>query len=224
MNILVSDLKKSYNKQIAVNSISFELEESQIIGFLGPNGAGKSTTIKMLMGLLPPDSGKIKIHDPSEIGYLSEENPLYSEMYIREFLHFIGSLKKIKNENLKKRVEEVIEFTGLTIEQNKKIKELSKGYKQRVGIAQAILHDPKVLILDEPTSGLDPLQMEEIRNLIKKIGRNKTILFSSHILSEVEAICDKILIIHQGNLVANQSMSEIKKEGSLENFFKKSVH
>ncbi len=224
MNILVSDLKKSYGKQIAVNSISFELEESQIIGFLGPNGAGKSTTLKMLMGLLPPDSGQINIHDPSEIGYLSEENPLYTEMYIREFLLFIGSLKKIKSENLKKCVEEVIEFTGLTVEQNKKIKELSKGYKQRVGIAQAILHDPKVLILDEPTSGLDPLQMEEVRNLIKKIGRNKTILFSSHILSEVEAICDKVLIIHQGNLVANRSMAEIKKEGSLENFFKKSVN
>ncbi len=177
----------------------------------------------MIMGLLNPDEGEIKV-ETAKIGYLSEQNPLYFDMYIKEFLNYIGHLKGMTKQQLNLRIPEVIQLTNLSKEENKKIKELSKGYKQRVGIAQAILNDPEILILDEPTSGLDPLQMEEIRQLIKNISYNKTILFSSHILSEVEAICDRVLIIHQGNLVANESISEIKKSGSLENYFKKVVN
>ncbi len=223
MNIEVKEIKKSFGSQISVNSLSFSIQPSEIVGFLGPNGAGKSTTLKMIMGLLNPDEGEIKV-ETAKIGYLSEQNPLYFDMYIKEFLNYIGHLKGMTKQQLNLRIPEVIQLTNLTKEENKKIKELSKGYKQRVGIAQAILNDPEILILDEPTSGLDPLQMEEIRQLIKNISYNKTILFSSHILSEVEAICDRVLIIHQGNLVANESISEIKKSGSLENYFKKVVN
>lgn len=228
MSIIVSGLSKSYQTQKAVDNISFELHEGEIVGFLGPNGAGKSSTLKMMIGLIPKDEGTIQINAleipkdllkiKSQVGFLAEHNPMYKDMYIKEFLTFVGNIHKIPNG--KKRIEEVIELTGLSAESQKKINQLSKGYQQRVGIAQAILHNPPILILDEPTSGLDPNQMLEIRELIKKISTNKIILFSSHILSEVEAICDRILLIHKGRLVADEIMETItKKPGGLNKFF-----
>lgn len=228
MTISVSKLSKTYGAQKAVNSISFEIKEGEIVGFLGPNGAGKSSTLKMLIGLLPIEEGSIEINGykmpedqlkiKAQIGFLAEHNPMYKDMYIREFLEFVGSIRKVPN--LKVRIEEVIKITGLGSEANKKIAELSKGYQQRVGIAHAIIHNPPILILDEPTSGLDPNQMLEIRNLIKQLGQQKIILFSSHILSEVEAICDRVLLINKGNLVADTKMSEIQaKKGGLAKFF-----
>lgn len=232
MSIQVSGLSKNFGKQKAVNSISFTIQEGEIVGFLGPNGAGKSTTLKMLMGHLTADEGFAKIDEldvikdhlaiKKIIGYLAENNPLYSEMYVKEFLQFIGQMHQIPTKLLKNRIQEVIDLVGLQKEQTKKIHELSKGYQQRVGIAQAILHDPKILILDEPTSGLDPNQMTEIRNLIKQLSPGKIILFSSHLLSEVEAICDRILLINEGNLKADYSLDHIQKSlGGLEQFFKK---
>lgn len=225
MFIEALNLSKTYGKQSAVLALNFRLEEGQIVGFLGPNGAGKSTTLKMLLGLIQPSSGRVILDgkDPQDqaielkkhIGYLAENNPLYPEMYVREFLAFIGNIHQIKN--LESRIQEVIEWVGLQKEAHKKINELSKGYQQRVGIAQAILHDPRILILDEPTSGLDPNQRDEIRNLIQSLQKNRIILFSSHILSEVEAICDRVLLIHQGKLVCDSPMKEIK---DLEKFFK----
>jgi len=225
MFIQVKNLSKNYRKQSAVQDLNFRLEEGQIVGFLGPNGAGKSTTLKMMMGLIRPSDGSILIDgkDPQEqeialkkqIGYLAENNPLYPDMYVREFLAFIGNIHQLKN--LDHRIQEVIEWVGLQKEAHKKIQELSKGYQQRVGIAMAILHDPKVLILDEPTSGLDPNQRAEIRDLIKSLQKNRIILFSSHILSEVEAICDRVLLLHQGKLVSDSPMKDIK---DLEKFFK----
>lgn len=225
MFIQVKNLSKNYGKQSAVQDLNFRLEEGQIVGFLGPNGAGKSTTLKMMMGLIRPSDGSILIDgkDPQEqeialkkqIGYLAENNPLYPDMYVREFLAFIGNIHQLKN--LDYRIQEVIEWVGLQTEAHKKIQELSKGYQQRVGIAMAILHDPKVLILDEPTSGLDPNQRAEIRDLIKSLQKNRIILFSSHILSEVEAICDRVLLLHQGKLVSDSPMKDIK---DLEKFFK----
>ena len=225
MFIEALNLSKTYGKQSAVQALNFRLEEGQIVGFLGPNGAGKSTTLKMLLGLIQPSSGRMILDgkDPQDqaielkkhIGYLAENNPLYPEMYVREFLAFIGNIHQIKN--LESRIQEVIEWVGLQKEAHKKINELSKGYQQRVGIAQAILHDPRILILDEPTSGLDPNQRDEIRNLIQSLQKNRIILFSSHILSEVEAICDRVLLIHQGKLVCDSPMKEIK---DLEKFFK----
>jgi ABC-2 type transport system ATP-binding protein len=225
MFIEAKNLSKYYGKQCAVQELNFRLEKGQIVGFLGPNGAGKSTTLKMLLGLIPPTSGSVQIDgkDPQEqenalkgqIGYLAENNPLYPEMYVREFLHFIGNIHQIKNQE--SRIQEVIEWVGLQKEAHKKIHELSKGYQQRVGIAMAILHDPKILILDEPTSGLDPNQRDEIRDLIKSLQKDRIILFSSHILSEVETICDRILLIDQGKLVSDSLMTEIK---DLEKFFK----
>jgi len=225
MFIEALNLSKTYGKQSAVQALNFRLEEGQIVGFLGPNGAGKSTTLKMLLGLIQPSSGRVILDgkDPQDqaielkkhIGYLAENNPLYPEMYVREFLAFIGNIHQIKN--LESRIQEVIEWVGLQKEAHKKINELSKGYQQRVGIAQAILHDPRLLILDEPTSGLDPNQRDEIRNLIQSLQKNRIILFSSHILSEVEAICDRVLLIHQGKLVCDSPMKEIK---DLEKFFK----
>ncbi len=225
MFIQVKNLSKNYGKQSAVQDLNFRLEEGQIVGFLGPNGAGKSTTLKMMMGLIRPSDGSILIDgkDPQEqeialkkqIGYLAENNPLYPDMYVREFLAFIGNIHQLKN--LDHRIQEVIEWVGLQTEAHKKIQELSKGYQQRVGIAMAILHDPKVLILDEPTSGLDPNQRAEIRDLIKSLQNNRIILFSSHILSEVEAICDRVLLLHQGKLVSDSPMKDIK---DLEKFFK----
>jgi len=225
MFIEALNLSKTYGKQSAVQALNFRLEEGQIVGFLGPNGAGKSTTLKMLLGLIQPSSGRVILdgkdpHDQAielkkHIGYLAENNPLYPEMYVREFLAFIGNIHQIKN--LESRIQEVIEWVGLQKEAHKKINELSKGYQQRVGIAQAILHDPRILILDEPTSGLDPNQRDEIRNLIQSLQKNRIILFSSHLLSEVEAICDRVLLIHQGKLVCDSPMKEIK---DLEKFFK----
>ena len=218
MSITVSNLTKIYGEQKAVNNISFTAGENQIVGFLGPNGAGKSTTMKIITGYLEANSGNVTVHgidvnkDPLEakkhIGYLPEANPLYYEMYVREYLHFIASLHKITN--AKDRVEEVIKLTGLTLESNKKTGQLSKGYKQRVGLAAALIHDPKVLILDEPTSGLDPNQIVEIRQLIKSLGKNKTVLFSSHILQEVETVCDRVIIINRGNIVADDTLKNLQ--------------
>ena len=225
MFIEAQNLSKTYGKQTAVQDLNFRLEEGQIVGFLGPNGAGKSTTLKMLLGLIQPSSGSVQIDgkDPQDqavelkkqIGYLAEDNPLYPEMYVREFLEFIANIHQVENPAV--RIQEVIEWVGLQKEAHKKIQELSNGYQQRVGIALAILHDPKILILDEPTSGLDPNQRDEIRDLIKSLQKNRIILFSSHLLSEVEAICDRVLLIHQGKLVSDSPMREIK---DLEKFFK----
>jgi ABC-2 type transport system ATP-binding protein len=203
----------------------------QITGFLGPNGAGKSTTLKILMGLEIPSSGEARILGmdvqkqdvkiKKQIGYLAENNPLYPEMYIKEFLSFIGKIHGLSSTVLTRRIAEVIELVGLEREQKKKIKEISKGYQQRVGLAQAILHDPKILILDEPTSGLDPNQMDEIRSLIVSLKKDKTILFSSHLLGEVNAICDHVLLIDKGQLKANCSIGEAKNyPGGIETFFK----
>jgi ABC-2 type transport system ATP-binding protein len=229
MFIEAQNLSKTYVKQSAVQDLNFRLEEGQIVGFLGPNGAGKSTTLKMLLGLIQPSSGSVQIDgkDPQDqaislkkqIGYLAENNPLYPEMYVREFLEFIANIHQL--ENAQARIQEVIEWVGLQKEAHKKIQELSKGYQQRVGIALAIIHDPKILILDEPTSGLDPNQRDEIRDLIQSLRKNRIILFSSHILSEVEAICDRVLLIHQGKLVSDSPMKEIK---DLEKFFKEKTN
>lgn len=216
MSIEANNLSKQYGAQLAVNALNFSANSGEIIGFLGPNGAGKSTSIKMLVGLIQPSSGEAyiagkrvstdSIELKKQIGYLAEDNPVYTEMYVREFLAFIASMHQVPNE----RIQEVIQLTGLSKEQHKKIHTLSKGYQQRVGLAQAILHNPSILILDEPTSGLDPNQMEEIRALILSLKPGRTILFSSHILSEVEAICDRLLIINQGVLQADCSMDEAK--------------
>jgi ABC-2 type transport system ATP-binding protein len=229
MFIEAQNLSKTYGKQSAVQDLNFRLEEGQIVGFLGPNGAGKSTTLKMLLGLIQPSSGSVKIDgkDPQDqaislkkqIGYLAENNPLYPEMYVREFLEFIANIHQLENAQV--RIQEVIEWVGLQKEAHKKIQELSKGYQQRVGIALAIIHDPQILILDEPTSGLDPNQRDEIRDLIQSLQKNRIILFSSHILSEVEAICDRVLLIHQGKLVSDSPMKEIK---DLEKFFKEKTN
>ncbi|MEJ7674486.1 MAG: ATP-binding cassette domain-containing protein [Chitinophagaceae bacterium] len=190
-----------------------------MVGFLGPNGAGKSTTMKIITGYLEADNGNAfvsglnvhsdKLETKKKIGYLPEGNPLYYEMYVREYLEFIANVHQIKN--IKNRIEEVITLTGLTVESKKKIGQLSKGYKQRVGLAAALIHDPEVLILDEPTSGLDPNQIVEIRDVIKNLGKNKTVLFSSHILQEVEAICDRVIIINKGNIVADDQLSNLQK-------------
>mgnify|MGYP001550111765 FL=1 len=219
MSITVSRLTKIYGKQKAVNDISFSVGNNEIVGFLGPNGAGKSTTMKIITGYLTPDSGDAIVNginvntDPLEskkqIGYLPEGNPLYYEMYVREYLEFIAGVHHLKF-NVKQRIEDVIDLTGLRLESNKKTGQLSKGYKQRVGLAAALIHDPKVLILDEPTTGLDPNQIIEIRQLIKDLGKNKTVLFSSHILQEVESICDRVIIINRGNIVADDTLVNLQ--------------
>lgn len=224
MSIVVSELTKMYGEQKAVNKITFSVKKGEIVGFLGPNGAGKSTTMKMITGYLSPDSGIATVSninvsaDPiaakKRVGYLPEANPLYYDMYIKEYLEFTAGIHQIKNK--KQRVKDVIELTGLGIEQRKKISQLSKGYKQRTGLAAALIHDPEVLILDEPTSGLDPNQIIEIRNVIKEQGRNKTVLFSSHILQEVEAICDRVIIINKGLLVANDRLENLYQKGNNE--------
>jgi ABC-2 type transport system ATP-binding protein len=230
MPIFVSNLGKKYGQQWAVQGLNFQAQPGEIIGFLGPNGAGKSSTLKMLVGLLPPTEGSAQIQGidiqsntlalKKQIGYLAENNPIYPEMYVKEFLEIIGKLHGYTNKNCQKRIQEVVELVGLSREQSKKIGELSKGYQQRVGIAQAIFHNPDILILDEPTSGLDPNQMEEIRQLILSLKSNKTILFSSHLLSEVESICDRILLINQGKLMADCSISAAKAyPGGLTSFF-----
>jgi ABC-2 type transport system ATP-binding protein len=219
MSVSISNLTKIYSHQKAVDDISFALGNEEIVGFLGPNGAGKSTTMKIITGYLAADSGSAVVNGinvntnpldaKKQIGYLAEGNPLYYEMYVREYLEFIAAIHRLKHD-VKKRIEEVIDLTGLRIESNKKIGQLSKGYKQRVGLAAALIHDPKVLILDEPTTGLDPNQIVEIRQLIKELGKNKTVLFSSHILQEVESICDRIIIINKGKIVADDTLTNLQ--------------
>ncbi len=217
MSIQVKSLTKQFDKQKAVNNISFTVETGEIVGFIGPNGAGKSTTMKMITGFIPPTDGSVFVEgiDVSEqslkikslIGYLPESNPLYENMFILEYLNYVAGIYKVKNK--KERIKEIVELTGLTKEIHKRIGTLSKGYKQRVGLAQAILHDPKVLILDEPTSGLDPNQIVEIRNLISQLGKEKTVLLSTHLMQEVEAICDRVIIINNGEIVANDKASAL---------------
>ncbi len=216
MSIVVDGLLKEYGEQKAVNNISFTVEKGEIVGFLGPNGAGKSTTMKMITGYLSPNSGKAMVCgidvalNPNEakkhIGYLPESNALYYEMYVMEYLQMVANMYGIKDA---KTVEDVIIKVGLLPEYTKKIGQLSKGYKQRVGIAAALIHNPDVLILDEPTSGLDPNQIIEIRDVIKEVGKDKTVLFSSHILQEIEAICNRVIIINKGNLIADNSLTNI---------------
>lgn len=218
MSIEVKNLFKYYGEQAAVKDISFNVKSGEIVGFLGPNGAGKSTTMKIITGYISSSEGEVKVcglpvsvdslDTRKLIGYLPENNPLYLDMYVKEYLTFVGKIYKVKN--LKERVDEMIKAVGLEVEQNKKIGALSKGYRQRVGLAQAIIHDPEVLILDEPTSGLDPNQLVEIRNLIKKIGKEKTVMLSTHIMQEVEAICDRVVIINRGEIVADNKASELQ--------------
>jgi len=218
MSIEVKQLLKVYGQQKAVNAISFRVNKGEIVGFLGPNGAGKSTTMKIITGYLQADGGSAEVcgidvnsntlEAKKKIGYLPELNALYYDMYVREYLGFIAEVHGIKEP--KKRIEEVIDMTGLQIESAKKIGQLSKGYKQRVGLAAALIHDPEVLILDEPTTGLDPNQIIEIREVIRKQGQQKTVLFSSHILQEVEAICDRVIIINRGNIVADDSLAHLQ--------------
>lgn len=218
MSITVSHLTKTYGIQRAVDDISFEINKGEVVGFLGPNGAGKSTTMKIITGYLEANSGKVDVggvrvivndnETKKKIGYLPEANPLYQDMYVREYLGFVADVHQIQQS--KSAIEEVIVTVGLTKEANKKIGQLSKGYKQRVGLAAALIHDPEVLILDEPTSGLDPNQIIEIRELIKKLGKNKTVLFCSHILQEVQAICDRIIIIHKGKIVADDNLLHLQ--------------
>lgn len=219
MSIEVKNLLKEYGEQKAVNNISFKVNKGEIVGFLGPNGAGKSTTMKIITGYLQQTGGEAwvcginvaeqPLETKKKIGYLPELNALYYDMYVREYLGFVAEIHKV--ENPKAKIESVIELTGLKIESKKKIGQLSKGYKQRVGLAAALIHDPEVLILDEPTSGLDPNQIIEIRDVIKKQGQNKTVLFSSHILQEVEAMCDRVIIINKGQLVADDKLSNLQK-------------
>jgi ABC-2 type transport system ATP-binding protein len=227
MSVVVSDLVKTYGTQNAVDHISFQAATGEIVGFLGPNGAGKSTTMKIATCYIPPTSGTIKVagydvvESPMEVrrkvGYLPEHNPLYLDMYVHEYLTFAGSLYGLKSFQLKSRVAEMVNICGLNIEQNKKIGALSKGYRQRVGLAQALIHNPEVLILDEPTTGLDPNQIVEIRNLIKNIAKEKTIIFSTHIMQEVQAICDRVVIINRGKIVADSKVGELKNVVSSEN-------
>jgi ABC-2 type transport system ATP-binding protein len=232
MSIEVNSLTKIYGSQKAVDGISFSLKPGEIVGFLGPNGAGKSTTMKMLTGYLHPSSGTAKIgtydvgSQPMEarrtIGYLPEHNPLYTDMYVREFLLFSGKMYGMSGPSLQARVEEMIALCGLELEKKKKIDQLSKGYRQRVGLAQSFLHDPSVLILDEPTTGLDPNQILEIRELIRKAGHNKTVLFSTHIMQEVEALCDRVIIINRGKVVSDGPLDVLRRQGdSLEEIFRK---
>ncbi len=221
MDIVVKNLTKRYGPQRAVDNISFEVKTGEILGFLGPNGAGKTTTMKAITSYLTPTDGEITIGNYSiwndqeqikkSIGYLPEHNSLYPEMPVIDYLHYVAELQGIKKEKIKDRILEMVRVCGLEGEKHKRINELSKGYRQRVGLAQALIHDPQVLILDEPTTGLDPNQIVEIRELIKKIGREKTVILSSHILAEVEATCDRILIINKGKIVANGTAQELRK-------------
>ncbi|MBK6273396.1 MAG: gliding motility-associated ABC transporter ATP-binding subunit GldA [Saprospirales bacterium] len=221
MSIIVNNLSKTYSDQKAVDSISFEVKKGEILGFLGPNGAGKSTTMKMLTCYIPPTSGNATVCGfditqqsldvRQKIGYLPENNPLYYDMYVKEFLEFalkVNGQKSMANSN--QAIKNAIDLVGLEVEQHKKIGQLSKGYKQRVGLAQALIHDPEILILDEPTSGLDPNQLADIRHLIKELGKEKTILFSTHIMQEVEAVCDNVVIINKGKIVANDKTSNLQ--------------
>lgn len=217
MSIKVKNISKSYGPQKALNNISFEIKNPEIVGFLGPNGAGKSTMMKILTTFITPTSGEAQVNNFSistetkqvqrSVGYLPEHNPLYLEQYVREYLAFNAQIFKVSQS----RIEEVIALTGLTPESHKKISQLSKGYRQRVGLANALLHNPDVLILDEPTTGLDPNQLVDIRNLIKSIGKEKTVFLSTHIMQEVEAMCDRVIIINKGEIVANKKLKELRE-------------
>jgi ABC-2 type transport system ATP-binding protein len=223
MSIQVSELSKVYGEQRAVDGISFELKKGEITGFLGPNGAGKSTTMKMITGFLPPTSGKASVcgfdivtqslEVRKRVGYLPESNPLYYDMYIREFLEFVAGIHQLGKAGAE-RIAKVIQLTGLQPERHKKIGALSNGYKQRVGLAQALLHDPEVLILDEPTTGLDPNQLADIRQLIKELGANKTVILSTHIMQEVAALCDRVIIINKGKIVADDKLSVLQQNNT----------
>jgi len=219
MSIQVNNVTKLYGTQKALNNVSFAIGTNEIVGFLGPNGAGKSTMMKILTCYIPSTEGTATVcgfntadqtvEVRKQIGYLPEHNPLYLDMYVKEFLEFTGKLYGIKNSRA--RVKDMIDLTGLQVEQNKKIGALSKGYRQRVGLAQAMIHDPKVLIMDEPTTGLDPNQLEEIRGLIKKLGKEKTVMLSTHIMQEVEAVCDRVIIINNGTIVANDTTQTLQQ-------------
>lgn len=236
MSVIVKELTKIYGSQKAVDAISFEVKKGEVLGFLGPNGAGKSTTMKIITGFLPQTSGSVNVNGVNvagenielkkHIGYLPESNPLYTDMFVKEYLEFCASIYAIAQPL--KRIAEMIELTGLTIEQKKKIGQLSKGYKQRVGLAQAMLHNPEVLILDEPTSGLDPNQLIEIRALIKQLGKDKTVIFSSHIMQEVQAVADRVVIINRGKIVADDTAAELQSKLNNEMMvsaeFKQPVH
>ncbi len=220
MSIILKNVSKFYGEQKALDNVSFEIKTGEIVGFIGPNGAGKSTAMKIITGYIPQDEGEVIVNENNtkeniieikkEIGYLPEHNPLYLDMYVREYLDYVAGIYKIKDK--KQKVKDVIQRLGIEREQHKKISALSKGYRQRIGLAQALIHDPKVLILDEPTSGLDPNQIMEIRDIISEVGREKTIMLSTHIMQEVEAICDRIIIINKGKIVADKRTSEIKTE------------
>ncbi len=226
MSIKVTDISKVYGTQKALNKVSFEVSSGEIIGFLGPNGAGKSTMMKIITCFIPQTEGSVSVcgYDVVEqsievrknVGYLPEHNPLYLDMYVKEYLHFIGGLHKMSNNQLAKRVPEMIDSVGLQVEQNKKIGALSKGYRQRVGLAQALIHNPNVLILDEPTTGLDPNQLAEIRELIRSVGKEKTVMLSTHIMQEVKAICDRVIIINKGEIVADETTVVLQQQNGSE--------
>jgi ABC-2 type transport system ATP-binding protein len=224
MSLVVNQVVKQYGNQRAVNGISFSVQPGEIVGFLGPNGAGKSTTMKIATGYIPPTSGGVRVLDiavqekpiqaQKHIGYLPEHNPLYLEAYVHEYLHFVAGIQGVNRKNRASRVKEVVKLCGLEREQNKRIAALSKGYRQRVGLAQALVHDPNVLILDEPTTGLDPNQILEIREVIRGIRANKTVVFSTHIMQEVQALCDRVVIINQGNIVADSPLAKLQNSDS----------
>lgn len=218
MTIRISQISKSYGAQKALDQVSFEIGTGELVGFLGPNGAGKSTLMKIITGYLAADEGKVEINGEvvetnnisirSQIGYLPENNPLYPDLYVREYLEMVAGFYQLQNK--KERVLKMVELTGLKNEQHKKIGQLSKGYRQRVGLAQALIHDPSVLVLDEPTTGLDPNQLEEIRQLIRTISQNKTVMLSTHIMQEVEAVCSRVVIVNKGRLVADGTIDQLK--------------
>ncbi len=231
MSLQIINLTKKFGDQTALNKINIEINNNEIIGLLGPNGAGKSTLMKSIVGALKIDEGQIifngkdirenEIESKKNIGFLPENNPLYDEMYVKEYLSFVADLHQVSRH----RIEEVIELVGITPEKSKKISQLSKGYQQRVGLAQSILHEPDLLILDEPTNGLDPNQIIEIRNVIKEIGKEKTVILSTHIMQEVEALCSRVILIHQGNIIQDSNIEEFKgKYSSLEEAFASYTH
>lgn len=228
MSIILNNISKNYGSQLALDDLSFEVNKGEILGFIGPNGAGKSTTMKIITGYIPPSKGEVFINgmDAVEqsleirkiIGYLPESNPLYTDMYVKEYLRYIAGIYGLRKK-AGKMVRDIIEQTGLSSESHKQIKALSKGYRQRVGLAQALIHDPEILILDEPTSGLDPNQIVEIRNLISELGKEKTVMLSTHIMQEVEAICDRAIIINKGRMVADEALDG-KADRRLEDVFR----
>ncbi|MDD3558571.1 MAG: ATP-binding cassette domain-containing protein [Melioribacteraceae bacterium] len=233
MSITVQNLSKKYGPQLAVNDISFEVKTGEILGFLGPNGAGKTTTMKIITCYMAPSSGDVKVGQYSvlnnqdqikkKIGYLPESNPLYTDMQVLEYLEFVAKLQGVPSSKIEKRIAEMVHVCGLNVEKHKKIGELSKGYRQRVGLAQAMIHDPEILILDEPTTGLDPNQIVEIRKLIRELGREKTVILSTHILPEVEATCDRILIINEGKIVADGTPETLRKQAQGQEIIKVEV-